>query len=1214
MTLATEPTEAAAATSQRSPYVGLIPYSETDADYFFGRERDTRVIVANLRGSVLTLLYGASGVGKSSALLAGVLPRLRDRVHAQHDDDDAAVSVAVVRHWRSDPPAELAEALRMSVEEATGRRQPPWDRDAPLIDAVRDWTAHVRTALVVLDQFEEYFLYHPDEYGPGTFADALAQIVNDPALRVHVLISLREDALSQLDHFKATIPGLFTNYLRLDHLDRRSARRAIEGPVEERNRRLPSEESVTIERALVDAVLDQVRAGRLALGEGAAPSEAAGGQQDGDRVETPFLQLVMQRLWTDAMERGARQLTRAALDELGGAERIVSHHLKEALAALGPERERLAAELFAFLVTPSKTKIAQAPSDLAYWTHSPVAEVTSVLRELAVGERRILRSVPPPVGDASGVERYEIFHDVLAGPISEWRAAHEQVREREALAARLEEERDARAVAERRRRRAIGVAVGAFALAAVAVVALIVALHARSTARTQRATAQASALASASFADLNTDPERSLLLAVQAHRARPIPAADEAIRQAIGESRVRTVMRDGTSRPCPTCRIKGVAGAAPATVAIDPSGLVAAPIGSQVVVWDPVGGRSQTFGKADLPASSTVSFSPDGSQIVAGGVETFSVGSSDAGAPPARAVPAVGTAVFSPDGRRLVVGDRGSVAIADVETQRVVRRLHMPTPESGPGIAFGGPRNATLAITTARGVAVWRWPAHGSPAVTLHGQPAIDPRGFARAPVISPDGSKVAWVCRESDACVGSVGSGRLLAVKHDVGDGVLAPLAFTADSRRLLIIGNDTATLMRLGSTPSGKVLSGHLDRILAAALSPDGAMVATASADSTIRVWEAATGQLLTVLRGHEGDVTGVAFSADSQMLASRGNDDTLRLWKVIAGPVLRGATDAVYDARFSPDGRSVVTGGPDGIARLYDMAGAAPRTVAVAPGGVFAVAFSRQGQVLAAGATAYGGGFLAVKDPATGRGMVARTASTGPYFSATFLPDGRIVTGDLNGTVRLWSTSGGRLRPGQRLMGPGSGPTDRAISLRAKGDLIAIALGNGTVHLFRQDGTPVRVLRAASGGDEVVYAASFSPDGRRLVTAGAAQPIRVWSVADGKPQVTITSVPGTTYSADFSPDGRRLVTGGADGDVRLWDAATGRPLAALHEHSAVVDSVSFAPDGRTILSASDDRTARIYPCEPCEPVGKLLSLARARTSRDLTAAELRRYADGR
>jgi WD40 repeat protein len=633
------------------------------------------------------------------------------------------------------------------------------------------------------------------------------------------------------------------------------------------------------------------------------------------------------------------------------------------------------------------------------------------------------------------------------------------------------------------------------------------------------------------------------------------------------------------------------------------------------VVWDPLTGRSRTSGTADLPAASLVSFSRDGQQVLAGGVDTFSVGAVD-GAPPARAVAARGSATFSPDGRRLVFGDSGSVAIADAKSQRVIRRLHVPTPAGGPGIAFGGPRNATLAVTTRRGVAVWRWPAHGAPAYTLPGRPFdYAPLGtpLTRAPVVSPDGRKVAWVCHEIYACVGSIGSSPQVTTKGTIGGGVLAPLAFTPDSRRLLIIRDKSATLDGLGGSSSRTVLAGHLDRVLAAALSPDGALVATASADSTIRVWEAATGGLLTVLRGHEGDVTGVAFSADGQMLASRGNDDTLRLWRVISGRVLRGARAHLLDARFSPDGRSMATGGDDGVVRLYDANGGAPRTMAMVPGGVAAVAFSPQGQVLAAGGTP-DVGFLAVKDPATGRGPVSRTAWTGSFLSAAFLPDGGIVTGDLFGTVRLWSTSGGRLQPGKRLFGPGATDADLPVTLRTNGDMIAIALGNGTVHLFRRDGTPVRVLRTASGGDELVYAASFSPDGRRIVTAGAAQPIRVWRVADGKPELTITGVPGTTYGAEFSPDGRRIVTGGADGDVRLWDATTGRPLAVLHEHSNVVNAVSFSPDGRSILSASDDRTARVYPCEPCEPVDKLLALARERTSRDLTAAELRRYADGR
>ena len=696
---------------------------------------------------------------------------------------------------------------------------------------------------------------------------------------------------------------------------------------------------------------------------------------------------------------------------------------------------------------------------------------------------------------------------------------------------------------------------------------------------------------------------------MQARDTRETAAAEQALRQAVGASRVRAVLRpDQTSRPCPACRLYRAPGAAPASVAIGPTGLVAAPIGSKTVVWDPVSGRTSTFGQAALPPLATVAFSPDGQQILAGADDAFSVAASESGgAEPAVSVSGRGAVVFSPDGRQVVIGERDGVGIAGGRTLRVVRHLRTPVPDGGPAVAFGGQRNAALAVTTPSGVAVWRWPARGAPAAVLNGGPS------AGSVAVSSDNR---WVASAEGDRRNGVLSGSVWGIEPkqrktlpEVSADAAVPLVFSPDGRRLLVIGTKTATLWRLGRSPSQEQeLAGHLDNILAAAWSPDGAVVATASADSTIRLWETATGQTLTVLHGHEGDVTGVAFSADGRMVASRGSDRTLRLWNVKSGQVLRGAIAGLYAAQFSPDGRWIATGGEDGVARLYDAGGGAPRTVAQTDGAISAVAFSRQGQVLAAGG--WNRGFLAVEDIATGRTMVARPASTGLLLAATFLPDGRIVTGDERGEVRLWSTSGGRLRRGPLLLRPGLGPMDVPFNLRADRDLIAVAVKNGTVHLLRHDGTLVKVLQAASGGDEVVYAASFSPDGRRLVTAGVRQPIRVWSVPDGESLLTIPGVPGTTFSAEFSPDGKLLITGGVDGAVRLWDAATGQPVAVLHEHADAVNAVSFDPGGGTILSAGTDRVARIYPCEPCEPVNRLDSLARARTSRDLTADELHRY----
>src|SRR5262249_21803810 len=143
---------------------------------------------------------------------------------------------------------------------------------------------------VVLDQLEEYFLYQERDEGPGTVAVELPEAVRRPGLRVSFLISLREDAVARLDRFKGRIPNLFGNYLRLDHLGREAGREAILRPLERYAELVGPDEPVTIEPPLVEAVLDEVTAGRVGLGRsGRGAVESA--QGDG-RVETPYLQLV----------------------------------------------------------------------------------------------------------------------------------------------------------------------------------------------------------------------------------------------------------------------------------------------------------------------------------------------------------------------------------------------------------------------------------------------------------------------------------------------------------------------------------------------------------------------------------------------------------------------------------------------------------------------------------------------------------------------------------------------------------------------------------------------------------------------------------------------------------------------------------------------------------------------------------------------------------
>src|SRR5262249_22148264 len=134
------------------------------------------------------------------------------------------------------------------------------------------------------------------------------------------------------------------------------------------------------------------------------------------KVETPYLQVVMQRLWEVERASGSRVLSVATLERLGGPTRIVSEHLERAPTTLTPPQKELAARVFNHLVTPSGTKIAHGTSDLAGYVAASESELSPVLS--ALQRERILR----PVGGV-GAEAHEIFHDVLADAVLTWRTA-----------------------------------------------------------------------------------------------------------------------------------------------------------------------------------------------------------------------------------------------------------------------------------------------------------------------------------------------------------------------------------------------------------------------------------------------------------------------------------------------------------------------------------------------------------------------------------------------------------------------------------------------------------------------------------------------------------------------------------------------------------------------------------------------------------------------
>src|SRR5262245_7563430 len=179
---------------RETPYKGLVPYDESDEPFFFGRAAEREIVAANLMGSRLTLVYGPSGVGKSSLLRAGVVHDLRKVATEDSSETGKAKFVIVyMNSWRDEPLASFRAQVRREVKRVIGflpAGLSPTDSLADELKLLADTMGG--KLLIILDQFEEYFLYSQNE-SAGSFSEQLPRAINRPDVRANFIISLRED-------------------------------------------------------------------------------------------------------------------------------------------------------------------------------------------------------------------------------------------------------------------------------------------------------------------------------------------------------------------------------------------------------------------------------------------------------------------------------------------------------------------------------------------------------------------------------------------------------------------------------------------------------------------------------------------------------------------------------------------------------------------------------------------------------------------------------------------------------------------------------------------------------------------------------------------------------------------------------------------------------------------------------------------------------------
>ncbi len=354
------------------------------------------------------------------------------------------------------------------------------------------------------------------------------------------------------------------------------------------------------------------------------------------------------------------------------------------------------------------------------------------------------------------------------------------------------------------------------------------------------------------------------------------------------------------------------------------------------------------------------------------------------------------------------------------------------------------------------------------------------------------------------------------------------------------------------------------HRGYLVTLAIDRDGKRLATGGSDGVVRLWDAATGELLRALVGHDGWAFGVDFSPDGKTLASAGGrDESVRLWDVATGMplrVLKANKGAVSGVAWSPDGRSVAAaGGISGFVTLWDVDQPKPVRTVETGNSIAAVAWGADSRHLAVAGVGIGVRVWDLREGKAGRSFeLPGKAGTAVAWSA----DGKTLAGSGGGKTFVWSADTGKVLQEWAL-------SSRVLAFAANG---ALAASTGTqVRVWQPGGLDKEAMTIPQRS---ARALAFAQDGSLFV--GTPDSAAQWRPGAPKGERVLNVVEGGAIV--YTP-GRPLLLGLGDATPSLWSPTTGRRIARLEGHAGPVAAAAWSADGKLLATASDDRTVRLW-----------------------------------
>ena len=1193
-------------TEKKSPFRGLLAFSERHAPFFFGRDEESAAFLERLREVPVLPVVGPSGAGKSSFVKAGIIPRLREQgtwsvlsMRPGQDPFQTLASRLLSRDSLRSTPS-ITDATERSVESMKIEEQKRLLNEEnqlakdllekpALLSLMLNRLSDEKQSKIILfvDQLEELYTLVEDRLVRERFMEALCSAADDHQDPVRVVFTLRDDFLGQMVG-GASVREALQRITVLWSPKENALEDILHKPLERVGYRY---ESPALPKAMIAAV-------------------------KGEKGGLPLLQFTLEMLW-EARDQEERLLRHSAYEQMGGLAGALAKHADSVFEKMLPSQIRLSREILLRLITAKGTRKTLSRDLLLEGLES---QAEHVLLELT--QTRLISVRRGRTGSA-GVSELELAHESL---IHSWERLVRWLDEsREELVFLAEVEQAAtlwnkrgfresevwvgdalheaqrilsrctmqipqqtrdflKAGQDKEDRLAKGkklqMFAGAFFLIMIAAISVLFAIN------------------------FSRQKEEEKRLKIQAQKERKE-----------SEKRHAAAQREGARSAFVRGSFLEARARLRSSLEIQDSPL------SRILWWQI--NSTATLWKKDMGAIMYgVAFSPDGQTVAVASLDR-SVYLIDVRTRAVRILHGYADQVlcvsYSPNGRYLAASSWvGPIVIRDLQTGK--KRILSNETYSSQRLQFSHD-SKFLASDALQNIRIWDVKS-GKLLRTLKGHKSV-----VRSLVFSRNGKNLrsgskngtlrTWDLRTGKTIESFPLSGLEMAFDEK------GRMHVTVDAKNLYIHNGNTGLKKTVRRQRAGRIravqvrsdknffalghadgsihirdlrtgavktsLLGHTNYVVGLALSPDGKKLVSISKDRTVRLWDLTLERSKKSILPHFREIQSIAFSPNSRMLASGGQDGAIRLWNLTNGQserALSGHKKSVDTLIFSPDNHTLISGDSSGLIRFWHVHSGRDKGHKIQwlqlDGGVFRFYITEDKKSLISLADGGASRIWDLKKRTLKYTLPAQTRSFGSGFRKK-----RLALGLLGGPMQLWDSSNGLLL--KQLPAHKGGVYSAAVS--PDGTMFATGGKDTLIRLWTTDKNPS--YKTFTGHKLRVFALLFTADNRFLLSAGFDTSIRKWDVKDGSVEL-IGKHKKRVYRLAMHPGKKHFASASADMTARIWSLKDNSYIP-LRGHKADVNELQFSPDGKWLVTCSDDATIRLWHALSGKPVWRAPLLLR-------------------